>query len=173
MAGALISLAALSHETGEREQEQRYLSEATNAAGAAPVFSMAHLLARRRAELLVAESDRSGARVLVMDRLASILGKAVSARLHNYPLLLLLAELDLSEPLRAARLLGAAAGVAARLGLVAPDRADRERAARLRAALTEQLQSATFTEAEVTGAALDDEGALALALASRPGITGR
>jgi hypothetical protein len=94
-------------------------------------------------------------------------GKAVSSRLLIYPLLLLLAELDLTDSLRAASLLGAAAGVASRLGLVTPERADRQRAARLRTVLSERLGAEHFAEAEATGAALDDEATLELALETR------
>jgi predicted ATPase/DNA-binding SARP family transcriptional activator len=168
---ALCSLAALAHERGETELEQEYLSEAIDAAGAEPTISVELVFCRRRAELLLAQRDPEGAIALIIEKLRLLRGKALSFRLYVHPLLLLLADAELSarpaEPhqtAHAARLLGAAEGVATRLGLLAPERVDRERAAHLWATLSKRLGSERLAEEEAIGTALDDEAALEFAL---------
>ena len=170
-ANMLCGLSALAHEKGDKEQVQIYLSEANAVVGAEPAINMLVVLHRRQAEFLLIRGDRTDATGLVITTLALLRGKALSFRLYIYPLLLLLAEMKLSVSAerhhteQAARLLGTAMGLAERLGLVTPDRAERERVLRLRTILFERLGPERFAIEEATGAALDDEAALEFALA--------
>lgn len=168
----LCSLAAMARGMGDREREVALVTEAHAVAGPEPPFRQIQMLRWQRIESLWANDDQVGAMALAREGLIFFRGKARSFRLYVYPLSLLLTEAasvsgeDARRAERTARLLGAAEGIASRLGLLAPDRTERERAERLRATLTERLGTERFAIEEAAGAALDDEAALEFALMS-------
>ena len=169
---ALCGLAALARQTGEYERHEALLAEATAAAGPTPAIRLEPTLRRERAEQFLIAQDRMGAAAFLRDALNLLRGNARSLRLYAPPLLLLLTEAECSGDSeahragRAARLIGAADGIAARLGLLATERAERERADRLRSHLLERLGAERLLREEAAGAALDDEAALEFALAA-------
>jgi predicted ATPase/DNA-binding SARP family transcriptional activator len=169
-ADSLCSLAALARATGNREWEAIVLAEAIAAAGSEPRLTLRQRLQKERVESLLAAEDIRGATALALETLLLLRGNARSSRLYVYPLLLLLIEAMLaiaSEPDRTeqvVRLLGAAHGVSRRLGLIAPDRAERERDMRLRTVLTPALEQEHMARAHALGAAMDDEAALEFAI---------
>ena len=166
----LCSMAALAHEMGDSERETSLVTQAGDNAGPEPSFWQSQMLRLRRIESLWGSGDRAGAAALTREGVNFFRGKARSFRLFVYPLLLLLTEAEFTsgkESSRAekrAQLLGAAGGVAARLGLLAPTHSDRKRAERLHRLLIEQLGPERFAREEAAGAALDDEGTLEFAL---------
>ncbi|MBC7806751.1 MAG: hypothetical protein H7145_11425 [Akkermansiaceae bacterium] len=169
-ANALCCLAVLARERGDQEWEESLVAQAIVRAGPTPHYRLIPTLQQQQEELLLLRGDIQGATALAHNTLTLFRGKSASFRLALYPHFLLLAEAELlngSEIHRAewvARLVGAAGTIARRLGLVAPERSDNERAARLRTALARQLGTERLIEEEVAGAALDDEAALEFAL---------
>jgi hypothetical protein len=169
-ARALCSLAAVARVTGDVRLARELMETATVTAGRDVAFSDNLRFQIERIELLLAEGERAGAVGQARGLLAQIRGKAASNRRFMHPLLLQVAEANVisgtgpHQAEQSARLLGAADGVAARLGLIAPGQADRERAARLREALPRLLGPERYSAAEAAGAALDDEAALERAL---------
>jgi len=170
---ALCTLAVLARRDGDREREEALLSEAVAVAGKHPDLNTTRMLRRQSAESHLIRGEAAGGAALVYEAMTTIRGRARSFRPSLYSLLLLLAEAEWAEwleggdpqgPDRASRLLGAASGVAERLGLLAPDHLDWERAMRLRAALTERRGPERLASEAAAGAALDDEAALEFAL---------
>lgn len=163
----LVKLAVMS---GEYERAGHLLAEAIELMGPEPAMIELQHLRFVEADFLLATGKAGDAAALARDTLSLLCGKARANRTNVHPLLLLVIEADLTvgeqkrgAAERAARLFGAAGGMAARCGL-SVGRTDRERIARVCAMLAARVGPERMAEEEAIGAALDDEAALELAV---------